>query len=52
MGVTKRAYRVKKNPVAVNAAYCGKEILSVGRFKSNIDAPEMNTFDIGALFDR
>jgi len=40
---------VKKKPVAVNAAYCGREILSVGRFKSNIEAPEMKTFDMGAL---
>ena len=50
MGVTKRAYRVKKNPVAVNAAYCGREIWSVGRFKSNMEAPEMKTLDMGALW--
>lgn len=49
MGVTNNAYRVKKNPVNVNAVYCGNDILFVGRSNSKNDAPEMNHLDIGAL---
>lgn len=49
MGVTNNAYRVKKNPVSVNAVYCGKLILSVGRFRSKKLAPLINHLDIGAL---
>lgn len=42
MGVTNKAYLEKKNPVNVKAVYCGKEILSVGRYNSMKEAPEMN----------
>ena len=48
MGVTSKAYREKKNPVAVNAEYCAREILSVGRSYSRNDAPEIIHFDMGA----
>jgi hypothetical protein len=46
IGVTNREFRVKKNPVAVGAVYCAKEILSVG--KSRKLAPEIKHLDIGA----
>ena len=39
---------MKKNPVSVRAEYCGKEILSVGRFRSKNEAPEMSHLLIGA----
>ena len=48
MGVTNSAYRVKKNPVIVSAAYCGNEIFSVGRFNSKKDAPLIIHLDMGA----
>ena len=48
IGVTKSAYRVKKNPVAVKAEYCGKEIFSVGRSSSKKEAPLIIHLDMGA----
>jgi len=48
IGVTNREYLEKNSPVNVNAEYWAIEILSVSRYKSMKDAPEMSHFDIGA----
>jgi len=47
MGVTRRPYCEKMNPVTVSAAYCVNEILSVGRCRSVREAADKKSLVTG-----